>query len=112
MRGIDLNWAGAERTFLFPIDLLKALEERCDAGPAWILNRLGNDQWKVNDVVETIRFGLEGGGMDKEEARRIVIAHFRDNKLGGSVITAHAVLMHALYVEDEDTGEAEAAADD
>lgn len=113
MRGIDLNWAGAERTFTYTIDLFKALEERCDAGPAWILRRLSTDQWKVADVIDTIRFGLEGGGMEKDEARKLVNLHFKDHSLGASAVTAQSILMAALWgEEDDDAGESNGAAAD
>jgi hypothetical protein len=108
MRGIDLNWAGAERTFLLNIDLLKAVEEKCDAGPAFVLRRLATEQWKVADVYETIRFALEGGGMEKADARKLVASHFADHPLGGSAVTAQTILMAALYgEEEEDTDEGE-----
>ena len=110
MRGIDLNWAGAERTFLLNIDLLRALEEKCDAGPAWILQRLANEQWRTGDVYETIRFALEGGGMEKDDARKLVARHFADHPLGNSAITAQTILMAALYGEEEDATEGEAKA--
>lgn len=115
MRGVDLTWAGGEHTFLLTIDLLRALQDKCDAGPAWILARLTSSQWRVDDVVSTIRFGLEGGGLPKEEARRLTRDFVEDRPLTHSVTTAQGVLMHALYGETEeggetDTGEPAAAA--
>jgi hypothetical protein len=60
----------------------------------------------------TIRFGLEGGGLSKEEARRLTREFVEDRPLTESVATAQGVLMHALYGEAEETapGEATAAA--
>lgn len=112
-RGVDLTWPGGEHTFLLTIELLRALQEKCDAGPAWVLARLGSQQWRVDDVVSTIRLGLEGGGLDKEEARRLVKRHVEDRPLTESVLTAQAVLMAALYGGEEATepGEAMSAAE-
>lgn len=115
MRGVDLTWPGGEHCFALPIELLRALEQKCDAGPAWILGRLGSSQWRVDDVVETIRLGLEGGGMHKDDAHKMVRQHVEGVPLTESVLTAHAILMAALYGaggEDGDEGEAAAAADD
>jgi hypothetical protein len=110
-RGVDLTWAGGEHTFALSIDLMRALQDRCDAGPAWILARLGSNQWRVDDVVSTIRLSLEGGGMDKEQARKLVKVHVEDRPLTESVLTAQAVLMAALYgAEDDPVGEPIAAA--
>lgn len=113
MRGIDLTWQGGESHFALNIDLLRALQERCDAGPAWILTRLRTGQWLVQDVTDTIRFGLEGGGMSKDDARKLTKQFVEDRPLTESVLTAVAVLMHALYggEEEQASGEAEAAAE-
>lgn len=112
-KGKELTWAGGEHEFALPIELLRALQDKCDAGPAWVLARLGSGQWMVDDVVATIRLGLEGGGMDKERARKLVKQHVEDKPLTLSVLTAQAILMLALYggEEDVDQGEPKPAAD-
>lgn len=112
MSKIDITWAGGEHSFSLPIEQLRALQQRCDAGPAWVLSRLANSQWLVDDVVSTIRLGLEGGGMPKSEATRLVKVHVEDQPLTLSVKTASLILMAALYgVEDDPVGEAPAATD-
>lgn len=112
MSKVDLTWAGGEHTFCLPIEQLRALQQRCDAGPAWVLSRLANSQWMVDDVVSTIRLGLEGGGLSKSEATRLVKVHVEDQPLTLSVKTASVILMAALYgVEDDPVGEAPAVAE-
>lgn len=112
MRGVDLVWAGGESRFLLDINHLRALQDKCDAGPAWVLARLGSGQWLVDDVVSTVRLGLEGGGMDKDEARKLVRKYIEDRPLTESVLLASSILMAALYggEEDADSGEAKSAA--
>lgn len=111
MRAIDLTWNGGEHSFLLTVDLLKALQERCDAGPRWVLARLLENRWYVEDVVETIRLGLEGGGLEKEEARKLVKWNVEERPLTESVLTAAYVLKYSLFGggEEEDLGEANAA---
>lgn len=112
MRPTDITWAGGEHAFLLTIDLLRALQDKCDAGPAWALHRLRSGQWMVDDVVSTIRFGLEGGGMPKEDARKLVAKHVEDRPLSLSVLTAQIILMSALFgTEDDPVGEAKAGAE-
>lgn len=102
-----LTWSGGEHEFDLKIEHLRALQDRCDAGPEWILARLANKQWHVNDVVDTIRLGLEGGGMEKADARKMVKRYVEDRPLTMSVLTAQAVLMLALYGDpDDQPGEA------
>lgn len=102
MRGVDLTWPGGEHEFKLTIDLLRALQDKCDAGPQHILERLGNRRWMVNDVTETIRLGLEGGGMAKDAARKMVRLYVEDRPLTESVMTAQAVLMLALFGNEDD----------
>ena len=109
MRPLDITWAGGEHPFLLTIELLRALQDKCDAGPGWILNRLTSGQWRVDDVIETIRLGLEGGGMKKADARKLVDAHVLERPLTLSVMTAQVVLMSALFGDPDDpVGEAPA----
>jgi len=105
----DLTWAGGEHTFGLKIEHLRALQDRCDAGPEWILNRLMSGQWRVDDVIQTIRLGLEGGGMAKEQARKLVKQHVEERPLTLSVLTAQTVLMLALFgPEGDPVGESQA----
>lgn len=106
MRGQDLTWAGGEHRFALPIEHLRALQDKCNAGPGFVLSRLASGQWLVDDVIQPIRLGLEGGGMDKDEARRLVKRYVEDEPLTLSVMTAQAVLMSSLYgPEDDPVGE-------
>jgi hypothetical protein len=103
----DLTWAGGQHDFALPIELMRALQDKADAGPAWILARLGSGQWFVDDIVSTIRLGLEGGGADKEEARKLTKRFVEDRPLTLSVLTATAILMDALYGDEGDAEEGE-----
>lgn len=110
-RPTDITWAGGEHPFLLTIELLRALQAKCDAGPAWILARLSTQQWMVDDVVATIQFGLEGGGMPKADARKLVQNYVEDRPLTESLKTAQMVLMSSLYsTDDEDSPSGEAQA--
>lgn len=109
MRGVELTWAGGEHEFLLTVDLLRALQDKCDAGPEFILQRLSSKRWFVDDVIQPIRLGLEGGGLPKDEARKLVKNHVEDLPLTFSVMTARAVLMATLYGNGDDLpGEAPA----
>lgn len=115
MSAVELTWAGGENSFALRIEHLRALQQACDAGPSWILARLGSNQWLVDDVLATIRLGLEGGGMPKAEARALVKRHVEEQPITLSVLTAQAILMAALYGNPddpvgEDSGEAEGEA--
>uniref|UniRef100_A0A1A7GD91 Gene transfer agent family protein n=1 Tax=biofilter metagenome TaxID=1070537 RepID=A0A1A7GD91_9ZZZZ len=97
-----LTWAGGEHDFELRLEHLRALQDKCDAGPQWILMRLTSKQWLIDDVIQPIRLGLEGGGMEKEVARKLVQKFVEDRPLTLSVLTAQAVLMVALFGEPDD----------
>jgi hypothetical protein len=108
---IPLTWQGGEHEFALPIGQLRALQDRCDAGPAHVLGRLASGQWRVDDVTETIRLALMGGGLERSEAVRLVKLHVEEKPLAQSVTLASAVLMAALYgPEDDSLGETTAGA--
>lgn len=106
MTTISLTWAGGEHDFALKIAQLRALQDKCDAGPPLVLRRLSTNVWHIDDVIQPIRLGLEGAGMEKEEARKLVVNHVEDRPLTLSVMTAQAILLAALYgVEDDPVGE-------
>lgn len=94
-------WAGGEDQFcLAKVGLMLDLEEKCkNSGIALILARLESGSWGLNDVRETIRLGLIGGGMKPEEAMSRVKNHvdLNENGLAPSVLIALTVL-HAVMV--------------
>lgn len=111
MTPVDIIWPGGEHPFFLRLEQLRALQDRCDAGPAYILAALSSGTWLVDHVIQTIRLGLEGGGMESKEAKRLVALHVEDRPIALSVMTAQAVLMHSLYgPEDDPVGESSAAA--
>lgn len=108
MRAVDLTWAGGEHPFLLTIELLRALQDKCDAGPALIMDRLATGAWRVDDVIQPIRLGLEGGGMSKPEALVLVRRFVEERPLSPSVLTARNVIVASLYgVDDDPLGETE-----
>ena len=94
---ITLEWADGDYTFALKIKQLIELQELCDAGPPYILTRLQSGTWRVNDVRETIRIGLIGGGMASHEALKMVKRHVDDEPLAYNALVAQAVISAALF---------------
>lgn len=89
---------------------LIALQEKLNIGPYALANRFMNGEWMVQEVVETIRLALIGGGMNQREAFNLV----ERNVVSGYFIHYAGIAGNALFaalagVEDEDLpGEAPA----
>lgn len=99
---------GEMHTFRLAIGQLVELQEKCDAGPAWIVERLQSGRWLLADIRDTIRLGLIGGGMKPVEAGALIsryVDNVDEHPLLENRQTAVAILMAALVgAEDEPPG--------
>lgn len=99
---VDLTWGGDERHFRLGIDELLALQQKRGAGPLEIFTRLQAGTWLIEDLQETIRIGLIGGGLEGKAARVLIEAHVRPGRLTANVMVAQALLLNALAGDPED----------
>lgn len=60
------------REFRLGIGQLEELQERCDAGPEEIFNRLNTARWRLADIQQTLRLGLIGAGATVSQAALLV----------------------------------------
>lgn len=108
---IEIAFGGEDRPFRLNIGRLRALQEKVDAGPMELVNRLSAGAWRVDDLRETILQGLIGGGMTSADATRLMKSDFDDLPLAQFVPIAQAILYTALLgAEDEPTGEVQGEA--
>lgn len=98
---IKLPWADGEREFRLAIGQLRELQDKCNAGPAEILARLSNGTWRVDDIRETLRLGLIGGGASPTDALVLVARYVDIRPLMENVMPAQAVLLAAVVGEEE-----------
>jgi len=92
------------------IDELIQLQEKLNAGPNVVATRLLQGEWMVDDIRETIRLALIGGGMSQKEAFDLVNRCVKEGYLMDYMSVAANALYAALTgIEDEPLpGEAEA----
>lgn len=69
------------------------LSEVRDSGPPVILSRLSEGAWFPQDIIETIRLGLIGGGLHPQQAKRLTERAVQS----GYLIDYQAVALEALY---------------
>lgn len=115
---IALVWGGDERRFRLGLAELIALQEKRSSGPLEIAARLQLGTWRVEDIVETLRIALIGGGDGKSEnaktARELIAAHVRPGKFTENALTAFVVLTNALQGDagdDEEVGQSRTKAE-
>lgn len=103
-----MEWGDGEHRFRLPIGQLRELQEKCSAGPAEILLRIVSQKWLIDDIRETVRLGLIGGGMPPVTASALVKRYVDERPLFENTRPAQVILMAALAgVEDEPTGKEE-----
>lgn len=100
-----------QHIFRLGIGELRELQELCDAGPREIATRLAGGRERVNDIFETLRLGLIGGGMTPAKAKSMVKRYGEDRPLQESIPYAQAVILAAIVgaSEEPSPGKAEAA---
>lgn len=111
---VELEFGDGWHTFRLPLARLAELQEKCKAGIGTIYVRVLSGEFYAEDLYETVRLGLIGGGMAGPEARRMIERYCNDwpldrwHKLAVSVLAAS---MHGYRAptEEEGPGEPEAA---
>lgn len=99
---IGLEFGGEDRRFRLALGELRELQEKTDAGPAHLLQRLTDGTWRVDDIRETLRLGLIGGGMTPSEALALCRRYVDDRPLLESLPLARAVLLVVLLPVEGD----------
>lgn len=107
---IVLAWGDGEHRFRLPIGQLRELQDKCSAGPAEILGRIRMGSWRIDDLRETLRLGLIGGGMKPVDALLLVQRYVDARPYAESAQPAYEVLAAALFGPEEAPGKGEAPA--
>lgn len=93
---ITLDWADGTYQFRLAWGQLVELQEKVDAGPFVILQRLNSGGWRVQDISQVIRLGLVGGGMKQADALKLVRLHVEAFPPAENLMVAQAVLAAGL----------------
>lgn len=112
MEAVTLVWPGGEHRFALRIGELRALQEARDAGPEEILGRIRSGTWRIDDLTQTIRYGLVGGeGMDSAKAAQLITSIIDFHPLAQFRLTAMTILLRAMLGPgDDEVGKPEGAA--
>lgn len=94
---VTMDWADGVYTFRLTVPRAIELEQVCAAPFAVILQRLETGAWHVEDVRQTIRLGLIGGGTKPADAVRLVRDYVDAFPLAESWPVARAVLAGLMF---------------
>jgi hypothetical protein len=93
--------AGKDWSFRLTIGQWIKLQKYFGGGPQKISARFGGDDWTVEDVREMIERGLEGGGLDANEARETATVIFNGQALDPNYRLAIDIMGSAWAGMDE-----------
>lgn len=104
---VTLEWADGEYTFRLRQGELIELQEKTDAGPMWVLNRMmqptpENRGWRVEDIREVIRLGLIGGGMEPVKALKLVRTYVESRPPMENLLFAQSILAAGIMGVPDD----------
>lgn len=107
---VTLAWADGTYLFCLKLAQIEELQTHCDAGPMVIADRLQHGRWQTQDVYQTLRLGLIGGGMAPVDALRLVTLYGPPTRpIAESVLPALSVLNAVLFGKrDEPVGKSRA----
>jgi hypothetical protein len=75
---LTIPWADGDYAFRLAIGQLRELQEKCDAGPMVIWQRLRDGSWRTDDISSVLRLGLIGGGADPVKALKLVRSYVEE----------------------------------
>lgn len=88
--------------FRLPYGMLLELQEKTDVGPLALLKRLEGGDWRIQDISETIRCGLIGGGKTPAEAFKLVKRYVMERPPMENLVLAKGILLIALVGAPEE----------
>lgn len=103
---VTLPWADSDHTFRLAWGAWAEIQEKCNCGPAELLDRILSRRWRANDLFEVIRLGLIGGGMPATEALIKARRYVQDRPLLESVPVAIQIVTAALLGPQDDAVQA------
>lgn len=95
-----------DKTFsLASPDLIRELENKTGHGIGAVFRRLSNQEFRLHEVLETIRLALIGGGTSAQEAQNLVATYGVNQPIADSLELAIAILAVRMFGLKEDAGD-------
>lgn len=108
----EFDWADGTYKFRLGLGQIRELQEKTKVGPRRLFVRIQSGDWLIDDLRETIRLGLIGGGMEPVKALELVRAYFDKRPKLENVEPALRILGAFLIgVPDDPVGKTPAAED-
>lgn len=94
---VTITFGDGDHTFRLAIGQWLELQDKTGAGPLQLYTRLLDRSWRIEDLRETVRLGLVGGGTAPGEALKLVARYVDDRPLLEAVPVALAIITASLF---------------
>lgn len=92
------TWAGGDHLFRLTVAMVLELEQKCAAPFGTIFHRVQAGQYAIEDILQTIRLGLIGGGMKPQDAAALMRAYvYPERPLAEAWAVARVILSAAMF---------------
>lgn len=109
---VSLIWGDGERVFRLAIGQMRELQEKTGCGPLELLNRVQTGRWRIDELRQTLRLGLIGGGTSPTEAELLLRRYFDERPIAENAQAPAIIIGAALFgTEDEELPKAEGEAE-
>jgi hypothetical protein len=69
---VELEFGDGSYRFKLTLKTIAELQEKCSAGIGTIYSRIASGSYRSEDLIETCRLGLIGGGLEGVAARKLI----------------------------------------
>jgi hypothetical protein len=111
--GLVKSWADGVYTFRLRLGELRSLDARFKMGPQYLALKIDDANGTIDEITETIRLGLIGGGTDAAKAAQLVDDYIiRPSRINtASQLAAEILAAHLIGEPEEDLPKPKAPAD-
>lgn len=93
---VTLDFGDGTYVFRLGIGQWRELQEKTGVGPMRLYQRVSGDAWEIDDIPQTIRVGLIGGGMEPVKAMKLAKTYAEDRPPLENILRAQAILLAGL----------------
>lgn len=110
---ITMKWGDGEYDFNLKLGQIRELQQKTGVGPYKLYERVRSHEWLVDDLRETLRLGLIGGGMENVKALQLIENNFDERSKIQQEEPVIRILINWLVGEkdDEEVGKSKAVED-
>lgn len=101
----QFQWGDDVHVFDLKLGQVRELEDKCKAGVFVVLGRLFGRTCSYDDIRETIRLGLIGGGKTPSQAWQLVTRYVDERPIAESLPVAMAIIAGLAHGAPEETAD-------